>query len=41
VGKRSGDDGFVAHKAALVGALPRALADRVVAGDFTVGPKAF
>ena len=37
-GKRSGD-GFVAHKAILVDALSRALSDRVVLVDFTVGRK--
>ncbi len=36
VGKRSGD-GFVAHKAMLVNALSRALADRVVLMDLTIG----
>jgi DNA polymerase-3 subunit beta len=36
VGKRSGD-GFVAHKAMLVSALSRALADRVVLMDLTIG----
>jgi len=36
VGKRSGD-GFVAHKAMLVTALSRALADRVTLLDFTLG----
>jgi len=35
-GKRSGD-GFVAHKAMLVNALSRALADRVVLMDLTIG----
>jgi len=40
VGKRSGE-GFVAHKATLVNALSRALADRVVVSDFTVGRKGF
>jgi len=40
VGKRSGD-GFVAHKATLVNALGRALADRVMVSDFTVGRKGF
>ena len=40
VGKRSGD-GFVAHKAMLVNALPRALADRVMLMDFTIGRKGF
>ncbi len=39
-GKRSGD-GFVAHKATLVNALGRALADRVMVNDFTVGRKGF
>jgi DNA polymerase-3 subunit beta len=38
VGKRSGD-GFVAHKAMLVSALSRALADRVMLMDFTIGRK--
>jgi len=41
VGKRSGDSGFVAHKATLVSALGRALADRVMVSDFTVGRKGF
>ncbi len=41
VGKRSGDSGFVAHKATLVNALSRVLADRVMVGDFTVGRKGF
>jgi DNA polymerase-3 subunit beta len=36
VGKRSGD-GFVAHKAMLVSALSRALADRVQLMDLTIG----
>ena len=40
VGKRSGD-GFVAHKATLVNALSRALAERVMLTDFTVGRKGF
>jgi DNA polymerase-3 subunit beta len=40
VGKRSGD-GFVAHKATLVNALSRALADRVMVSDLTVGRKGF
>ena len=40
MGKRSGD-GFVAHKATLVNALGRALADRVMVSDFTVGRKGF
>ncbi len=40
VGKRSGN-GFVAHKATLVNALSRALADRVMVSDFTVGRKGF
>jgi len=40
VGKRSGD-GFVAHKATLVSALGRVLADRVMVSDFTVGRKGF
>ena len=38
VGKRSGD-GFVAHKAMLVSALSRALAERVMLMDFTLGRK--
>jgi len=37
-GKRSGE-GFVAHKAMLVSALSRALADRVVLMDLTIGRK--
>jgi len=37
-GKRSGQ-GFVAHKATLVNALSRALADRVVLSDVTLGRK--
>ena len=40
VGKRSGD-GFVAHKATLVNALARALAERVILLDFTIGRKGF
>ena len=40
MGKRSGD-GFVAHKATLVSALGRVLADRVMVSDFTVGRKGF
>jgi DNA polymerase-3 subunit beta len=40
VGKRSGD-GFVAHKAMLVSALSRALAERVMLMDFTIGRKGF
>jgi hypothetical protein len=40
VGKRSGE-GFVAHKATLVNALSRALAERVMLSDFTVGRKGF
>jgi DNA polymerase-3 subunit beta len=40
VGKRSGD-GFVAHKATLVNALSRALADRLLLMDFTIGRKGF
>ena len=40
VGKRSGE-GFVAHKAMLVSALSRALADRVVLMDITLGRKGF
>jgi len=38
VGKRSGD-GFVAHKAMLVNALSRGLAERLLLLDFTVGRK--
>jgi len=38
VGKRSGE-GFVAHKARLVNALSRALADRLLLMDFTIGRK--
>jgi len=38
VGKRSGE-GFVAHKAMLVNALSRALAERVMLMDFTIGRK--
>jgi len=38
VGKRSGE-GFVAHKAMLVSALSRALADRVILNDVTLGRK--
>ena len=38
VGKRSGD-GFVAHKAMLVNALSRGLADRLMLLDFTIGRK--
>ena len=37
-GKRSGE-GFVAHKAMLVNALSRAIADRVVLMDLTIGRK--
>ena len=37
-GKRSGK-GFVAHKATLVNALSRALADRVMLMDLTIGRK--
>ena len=37
-GKRSGD-GFVAHKAMLTDALSRAVSDRVILLDFTVGRK--
>ena len=40
MGKRSGD-GFVAHKAMLVNALSRALAERVMLLDFTIGRKGF
>jgi hypothetical protein len=39
-GKRSGD-GFVAHKATLVDALSRVLADRVMLMDLTIGRKGF
>jgi len=39
-GKRSGE-GFVAHKAMLVSALSRALADRVMLLDLTIGRKGF
>jgi len=39
-GKRSGD-GFVAHKATLVNALNRVLADRVTVCGYTVGRKGF
>ena len=38
VGKRSGE-GFIAHKALLVDALSRAVADRVVIQDITLGRK--
>jgi DNA polymerase-3 subunit beta len=38
VGKRSGE-GFVAHKVTLVNALSRALADRLLLMDFTMGRK--
>ena len=40
VGKRSGE-GFVAHKAKLVSALSRVLADRLLLMDFTIGRKGF
>jgi len=40
VGKRSGD-GFVSHKAMLVNALSRGLADRLMLLDFTIGRKGF
>jgi len=40
VGKRSGE-GFVAHKAMLVNALSRALADRVTLMDLTIGRRGF
>jgi DNA polymerase-3 subunit beta len=40
VGKRSGE-GFVAHKAVLVNALSRALAERVTLMDLTIGRKGF
>ena len=39
-GKRSGE-GFVSHKANLVNALSRALAERVMLLDFTIGRKGF
>ena len=39
-GKRSGE-GFVAHKATLVNALSRTLADRVMLMDLTIGRKGF
>jgi len=39
-GKRSGE-GFVTHKATLVNALSRALADRVTVNDYTLGRKGF
>ena len=38
MGKRSGE-GFVAHKAMLVSALSRALAERVTLMDITIGRK--
>ena len=38
VGKRSGN-GFVAHKATLVNVLSRALAERLMLVDFTIGRK--
>ena len=40
MGKRSGN-GFVAHKAMLVNALSRALSDRVMLMDFTIGRRGF
>ena len=40
VGKRSGD-GFVSHKATVINALSRALAERLVLFDLTVGRKGF
>jgi len=40
VGKRSGE-GFVAHKAKLLNALSRVLADRLLLMDFTLGRKGF
>jgi DNA polymerase-3 subunit beta len=40
VGKRSGD-GFVAHKATLVNALSRVMAERLLLLDFTIGRKGF
>jgi DNA polymerase-3 subunit beta len=39
VGKRSGSNGFVSHKATLVNALSRALAERLMLLDFTIGRK--
>jgi len=39
-GKRSGN-GFVAHKAMLVNALSRGLADRLMLMDYTIGRKGF
>jgi len=38
--KQTGD-GFVAHKAMVVNALSRALADRLMLLDFTIGRKGF
>jgi len=38
LGKRSGN-GFVAHKATLVNALSRALSERVMLLDYTIGRK--
>ena len=38
VGKRSGE-GFIAHKATLVNALQRAIADRVMVSNITLGRK--
>jgi len=40
VGKRSGE-GFVSHKATMVNALSRGLADRLTLMDFTIGRKGF
>jgi len=40
VGKRSGD-GFVTHKATLVNALSRVMAERLLLMDFTIGRKGF
>jgi len=40
VGKRSGD-GFVTHKATLVNALSRVMAERLLLLDFTIGRKGF
>ena len=40
VGKRSGD-GFVSHKATLVNALSRVMAERLLLMDFTIGRKGF
>ena len=40
MGKRSGN-GFVAHRATLVNALSRVLAERLMLVDFTIGRKGF